>query len=164
MKSVPGASALPRALTVGLLILVTSVAAPSPASAAAIITCTRGTAPQISGPSSPGDHTENGYFTCNVNPMANGVTSMSQNLSAQYTGTDWPCTTFPINYNTTYQQQSAAWTAVGNLDCYGTYQPTETLILNGNFSYGSVAGCGRSSATQVKCTWTGPTYGIPRST
>lgn len=49
--------------------------------------------------------------------MTNGVTSMTQNLDVQYTGTDHPCTTFPINLTTSYQQQSAAWTATGNLDC-----------------------------------------------
>lgn len=151
-----------RTLMVGLLAVAPTVWTASPASASSIITCTRGTAPQISGPSSPGTHTENGYFTCNVNPMTNGVTSMTQNLAAQYTGTEWPCTTFPINLSTAYQQQSAAWTASGNLDCYGTYRPTETLTLNGTFTYGSVAGCGRTSSTQVQCSWVGPTYAIPR--
>jgi len=159
---IPGTSAAVRVLMVGLLVVVPGVGVSSPAAASSIITCTRGTAPQISGPSYPGNHTENGYFTCNVNPMANGVTSMTQNLAARYTGTDWPCTTYPINHTTSYQQQSAAWTAVGNLDCYGTYEPTETLVLNGTFSFGSVPGCGRTSATRVQCTWTGPTYGIPR--
>jgi hypothetical protein len=73
----------------------------SPALAASTITCNPGSAPQISGSTtSTGTHTENAYFTCNVDPASNGVTGMSEVLRAEYLGTAYGCNPAPITSHT----------------------------------------------------------------
>lgn len=147
-----------RALVGVVLALAMLPVLASPASAA-IITCNKnGGAPSVGG--SGGIITSYYSHRCNVDPVANGVDYMLEQVTLNYRpvgGSTWEV----VSYATRNHKQAAVDFSfdqpVGSK--HGYYRAEMLLILRNdmgaNFSFGSVPGCGRENPNQVKCYWIG---------
>lgn len=91
------------------------------------------------------------YHQCNGDPVANGVTGMTEFIGVRRPG---PGYNNGIEY--VRLQQSAAFNLTGTIHERGTYTPVMRLDITGNFSYGSMPGeCGRVNTNLVRCYWEG---------
>jgi hypothetical protein len=122
------------------------------ASAATSIWCDKnGAAPTVGG--SGGVVTA--YYSHVCNSVA-GVTEMLEGLSIErrYVGSsEWlPWENAPRDHIQTRVDYSVS-KAVGYE--HGYFRPKMFLAITGDFSYGSVPGCGRYSGTTVHCQWIG---------
>jgi hypothetical protein len=130
----------------------------SPASAATIACNKNGGAPSVG----VGGGNVTAYYShrCNVNPGANEVEYMLEELSLWYRpvgGSTWTEVAFSprewvqagVDFSFPYAVRTQ----------HGYYRAQMDLILQNwdsqNFSYGSVPGCGRADVNTVACTWTG---------
>jgi hypothetical protein len=130
----------------------------SPASAATITCNKNGGAPSVGG--SGGTITSYYSHRCNVNPGANEVEYMLEQLTLSYRpveGSTWAVQAYETrNHVQAGVDFSFPW-PVGSQ--HGYYRAEMLLILKDrdgqNFSYGSVPGCGRDLPDTVTCSWIG---------
>jgi hypothetical protein len=135
------------------------VAIAQPANAAVIVVCNKnGAAPAMS--ASAGVIT---YFYSHRCNSINGVTKMTESLYLDFSSSSAPihCNGDSFTRASQVPQTGVDFSAkYAVLSCHGTYTPAMSLIIDGNFSFGSVPGCGRLNPVQVVCRWEGVPAGF----
>jgi hypothetical protein len=133
-----------------IVLLLGLVALHGEASAVTPMTCTPyGGAPSSSG--SAGVVTYYYSHRCNIAPANVHMTEILT-LTGEPTCED----SFPPSYS--YSQARVDLSERHDIQgCHGYYTPSMTLILEGQFIYGSVPGCGRTGPDVVVCNWSGKT-------
>ncbi len=99
------------------------------------------------------------YHQCNVDPLSVGVVDMRQSTGVirQWDGYE------SVHIAGARNQQSAAYYQDWNFggDSGTTWIPVNRLAIYGNFTYGSVPGCGRVDSQTVVCEWHGQPKYVP---